>query len=307
MGPFPENRRFAFTIFDDTDYCRLPEVEPVYRLLADLGFRTTKSVWPLASAPEGAIEGASLAEADYLDFIRRLQREGFEIALHGVRNHHSTRDLVEQGFRVFTDSLGRPPRIHVNHLNNRDNIYWGVHRFTTALPRLAFRLGSRSGPFEGNVDGSAYFWGDLCRERIDYVRSFVVEEINLLKVNPTLPYYNPAKPYVRVWFTSTFGDKAPSFFKALREEEQDRLEAEGGVCIMYTHFGLRFYQQGALNPEFVRLMKRLAAKQGWFVPVSTLLDFLRQRRQQDDAIIPRGELARLERSWLGQRLRRRDN
>lgn len=305
MGPFPDNRRFAFTIFDDTDYCRLPEVGPVYRLLADLGFRTTKSVWPLASAPEGVVEGASLAEADYLEFVRWLQGEGFEIALHGVRNHHSTRDLVEQGFRVFADSLGRPPRIHVNHLNNRDNIYWGVHRFTTPLPRLAFRLGSRGGPYEGNVEGSDYFWGDLCRERIDYVRSFVVEEINLLKVNPTLPYHNPAKPYVRSWFTSTFGDKAPSFCRALREEEQDRLEAEGGVCIMYTHFGLRFCDNGTLNPEFVRLMKRLAAKNGWFVPVSTLLDHLAKRR--DDATIPRGELARLERRWLLQRLRRRDN
>jgi hypothetical protein len=305
VGLFPDNRRFAFTVFDDTDYCRLHEVEPVYRFLSDLGFRTTKSVWPLASAPEGAIEGASLAEAGYLDFIRRLQAEGFEIALHGARNHHSTRDLVERGFQVFTESLGRSPRIHVNHLNNRDNIYWGVHRCTTALPRLAFRLASRGGPYEGNVEGSAYFWGDLCRERIDYVRSFVFEEINLLNVNPTLPYHNPAQPYVRSWFTSTFGDKAPNFCKALREEEQDRLESEEGVCIMYTHFGLRFCDNGALHPEFVRLMQRLAKKNGWFVPVSTLLDHLGKRR--NDPTIPRGELGRLERRWLAQRLRRRDN
>ena len=28
--------------------------------------------------------------------------------------------------------------------------------------------------------------------------------------------------------------------KALTEANQDRLEAEAGACIMYTHFGFRF-------------------------------------------------------------------
>jgi hypothetical protein len=302
---FPGNKQFALTIFDDTDYCTLDSARKVYRLLADLGFRTTKSVWPLASVPEGAVGGASLAEPEYRDFIRALHREGFEIALHGARNHDSPRTMVEQGFQVFSDLLGQEPRIHVNHLHNRDNVYWGPDRFTTSLPRLGYRLATRGRRFEGSTEGSPYFWGDLCRERIDYVRNFVVEEINLLRVNPTLPYHNPAQPYVRGWFSSTFGDKAPSFCRALREAEQDRLEAEGGVCIMYTHFGLRYVQNGELDREFAKLMRRLAGKNGWFVPVSTLLDHL--RASQRTPVIPRRELARLERHWLSQRIRRRDN
>lgn len=45
--PWPDGKRFAFTIFDDTDHQTLENVPPVYDFLSDLGLRTTKSVWPL--------------------------------------------------------------------------------------------------------------------------------------------------------------------------------------------------------------------------------------------------------------------
>ena len=52
MSPiaWPDDRRFAFTIFDDTDNATLANIVPVYDLLAELGFRTTKSVWLLDGA-----------------------------------------------------------------------------------------------------------------------------------------------------------------------------------------------------------------------------------------------------------------
>lgn len=308
MISFPDGKRFAFTILDETDYSTLEKIGPAYRLLADLGFRTTKTVWPLASDPRGEIGGSTLVEAPYLEFIRSILSQGFEIALHGVRNHDASRATVEQGLGEFRRLLGQDPRTHCNHLRNRDNLYWDRDRFTTRLPRLASRIleGVIPAPrFEGDEEGSPYFWGDLCRDRIDYVRNFVLKDINLLRVNPTLPYHNPRQPFVRFWFSSTFGDKAPSFCRALREKNQDRLEEEGGVCILYTHFGLGFCENGELHTEFARLMRRLARKNGWFVPVATLLDFLRSRRQ--DSTIPLEELRRLERRWLFQRLARRAN
>ena len=136
-------------------------------------------------------------------------------------------------------------------------------------------------------------------------RFFSLEEINLDRINPTLPYHNPQQPFVNYWFSSSFGDKLNSFCRMLREESQDRLEEEAGVCIMYTHFGLHFCKNGKLDPEFVRLMRRLAGKDGWFVPVATLLDHLRTQRQ--DHTIPPGELSRMERRWLKERLLRRAN
>jgi hypothetical protein len=55
-----------------------------------------------------------------------------------------------------------------------------------------------------------------------------------------------------------------------------------------------------LHPEFERLMRLLARRNGWFVPVSQLLDHLRSERQSDQ--IPAAELARMERIWLTHRL-----
>lgn len=69
MNEFPENKRFAFAIHDDTDLSTIENVGPIYRLLAELGMRTTKSVWPLGSVPDGWHAGASLQDPDYLSFI----------------------------------------------------------------------------------------------------------------------------------------------------------------------------------------------------------------------------------------------
>ena len=77
---------------------------------------------------------------------------------------------------------------------------------------------------------------------------------------------------------------------------QDRLEEEGGACIMYTHFGNGFYQDGLLDNNFRRLMERLSQKNGWFVPVSTLLDYLREQR--GEKVISPSERLLLECRWL---------
>jgi predicted TIM-barrel fold metal-dependent hydrolase len=86
----------------------------------------------------------------------------------------------------------------------------------------------------------------------------------------------------------------------LQQQHQDRLEAEGGACIMYTHFGHGFVENGQLKPEFRRTMERLAAKRGWFVPVSALLDFLVKAKGHtaiDDDI-----RRQLETRWLLEKL-----
>jgi hypothetical protein len=81
----------------------------------------------------------------------------------------------------------------------------------------------------------------------------------------------------------------------LSEKNQDILEEENGACIMYTHFGKGFYNDG-VDSRFESLMNRLRKKKGWFVPVSTLLDYLLQTRGHHD--ITDKERKRLERKWL---------
>jgi hypothetical protein len=117
-----------------------------------------------------------------------------------------------------------------------------------------------------------------------------------------MPYHDPARPFVKYWFASSEGDKGPAFIERISEANQDRLEAEGGACVMYTHFGHGFVDdKGRLVPRFVRLMERLAGKDAWFVPVSVLLDYLLVRRP--DPVLTDAQRAALEGRWLSHKIR----
>src|SRR5712672_2377087 len=90
---FPGGRRFAFTIMDDTDVATVENVGPVYACLAYLGFRTTKTVWPVG-CPEGSENfhsSQTLQDAPYLAFAQDLATRGFELAFHGATMESSPR------------------------------------------------------------------------------------------------------------------------------------------------------------------------------------------------------------------------
>ena len=301
MNRFPGNKKFAFAIYDDTDLSTVQNISPVYRLLTEIGMRTTKSVWPLASVPDGWLGGCSLQDPKYREFTLDLRRRGFEIALHNVRNHDSTHEMIGQGLEEFRKIVGHYPRVHANHCKNRDNIYWGAARFNTLQFMYKASTALREGyVFEGHDPSTRFFWGDLCREKVDYVRNFVFRDVNLDRVNPTMPYHDRSRPFVKYWFSSCEGRDVTSFCRTICEANQDRLEAEGGVCIMYTHFACGFVKNNAVDPRTEQLLRRLANRNGWFVPVSTLLDFLRNERRCTD--IPATELASMERRWAFDRM-----
>ncbi len=116
-----------------------------------------------------------------------------------------------------------------------------------------------------------------------------------------MPYFDEERPYVNNWFASSEGRDCHAFCQTISEANQNRLEEEGGACIMYTHFGAAdFYEDGPLNSDFRRLMERLSRKDGWFVPVSTLLDHIQKDRGRH--VISVGERNRLERRWLIHRV-----
>src|SRR5205823_10352546 len=121
-----------------------------------------------------------------------------------------------------------------NHAFNRDNLYWGAARLTSRWSRLIYDLATRWRYEEysrGHVEHSPYFWGDLCRQHITYVRNFSFGEINLDGIGAAVPYYDPSKPFVNYWFSASEGGNVTRLCKLLSERNQDQLEAEGGVCI----------------------------------------------------------------------------
>jgi hypothetical protein len=155
--------------------------------------------------------------------------------------------------------------------------------------------------FRGDVVGDPLFWGDLCREKIKYVRQFAFAEINTLKICPYMPYHDPTRPYVNYWFASAEGADGGRFIDRLGEANQERLEAEGGACIMYTHFGRGFYANGRLDPRFRALMERLSRRPGWFVPVSTLLDYIQEKRGK--VTLNAAQRRAMELKWLMHKVR----
>ena len=293
---WPGGKRFAFTIFDDTDGSTTENISPIYCLLRDLGFRTTKSVWLLKSATPSRRVADTCADPAHLTFVCELQRAGFEIGLHNATWDTSTRSQIVAALQAFQKVFGDVPTVLAQHGDCNENIYWGDAR-VSGIRRLIYR-GCRSHASyhpAGHVQESPFFWGDLCQSKIKYIRNFVYLDINTLKVCPEMPYHDPQRPYVRYWFASSDGCDPEGFVRLLCPANQDQLEEEGGACIVYTHL-YNFSRNGAVLPEVKQILRRLATRNGWFVPVGTLLDFLRASRP--DVILTNAQRRRLEWHWL---------
>ena len=299
---WPEGRAFAFTVFDDTDLATVENVSPVYALLRDLGLRTTKSVWAINGNGVPRIGGATGDDPAYRDWTLELQASGFEIGSHGASPVTSSRGVVVRSLERFREIYGHDPDALANHSGCRESIYWGEAR-VGGTSRLAYNLMTgfrRRGLFRGHREGDPLFWGDLCRERVRYVRNFTYAGANTLAACPFMPYHDPERPYVRAWFASSEGADVRAFNRCLGEAEQDRLEAEGGACIMYTHFASGFWSDGVLNGRFRELIRRLAGKNGWFVPVTALLDHLVEERGL--TVLTAAQRQALERRWLRSKI-----
>jgi len=295
---FPGGARFAFTIMDDTDNATVANVQPIYRLLESLGMRTTKTVWTVRCEEGSEVFGAAetLDDPAYRDFVVDLARRGFEIAFHGATMESSHRERTIRALTRFAEMFG-PPRVHANHSFNRENLYWGVDRIDDPILRAVYRaaLGHSDDFYQGHVAGSPFWWGDLCASQIHYVRNLSFDEINLRRVNPSMPYRDERRPFVPWWFSASDAENVDAFVELISVANQSRLEAEGGVCIVATHLGKGFCVNGAVRDDVRQLLVQLAERRGWFVPVGRMLDELRARRT--GAELPPGEWRRMQWRW----------
>ena len=304
---FPGGKRFAFTVMDDTDVATVENVRPIYQLLRELGMRTTKTVWPLRCA-EGSRNfstSETLEDPAYRDFVIGLRDQGFEIAWHGATMESSSRERTIAGLEKFREIIGYYPRVHANHSFNRENLYWGSARIDQPLLRS---LVQRAVPtpadfYQGHVESSQYWWGDRCVEHIEYVRNLTYDDVNLARVNPSMPYHDLSRPIVRWWFSAADAEDCSEFNHLLRPERLDQLEHEGGWCIVATHFGKEFVRNGKVDPVTTRVLESLVARDGWFVPVGTLLDHLRTQGAGD--VLSIAEWEHMQWKWARDLLRRK--
>lgn len=305
---WPGGAKFAFTIFDDTDMMTIENGPPVYDVVTDLGLRITKSVWPILPDGPARTGGDTCENPAYRDWVLELQAAGHEIGLHNASDHPSRRETTLRGLDRFEEMFGAPPRVGADHVGNCEAMYWGPRRLT-GLRSRAYAVGMAvtrpyRKPTSGEVPTSEYFWGDLLRDRIDYWRNFTFSDINTLAVCPQLPYHDPARPYVNWWFASSHAPTLETFLDLLAPERLDGLEASGGACVVYTHFGMRFWEDGVLDPRVPAALEGLASRDVWVAPVSEVLDHIRAERGHDRPLTDR-ERSTLENRWVMEQLRTR--
>lgn len=296
---WPKGKKFAFTVVDDTDRSTVENIRPVYDLLHNSGMLITKTVWVYPSRDE--FHGGTLSDSDYLDFVRNLKGKGFEIAMHGVGSGVFSREEIQAGIEEFKDRLGHYPYMHINHANNKDNIFWGSKRFSLIKKPFKF-IYRKSRKFEGEDPESPSFWGDACKYHIKYIRNYVVNGINTQKFDPKMPYRVREKDqYSNYWFSSSDGHTIEEFNDLLSDDNIRRLEMEGGCCIVYTHFGDGFVKDGKVDPEFERKIKELSSRNGWFVPASEMLDYMLKKKKIDN-FISKAYLSKLDLLWAKDRI-----
>jgi len=296
---FPQGKDFVFSIFDDTDVATLEYIRPIYDELSQLEIKTTKSVWPLSYSGKCDCSGShTLEHKKYAEYIVHLKDRGFEIGLHGASMVSCQRSEIEKAFDLFLKVVGHYPRTCSAHSTNRDNLYWGMDRFSFPLFKYLYQLlsGKSRDFYQGHQKGSPYFWGDLAFKHLDYVRNFTYHDLNLLNISKFLPYTDKSKSFVKYWFFSCDADNVEEFNIVLQEKYQDQLAKEKGICIISTHFGKGFVENGKLNEKTRKLLHSLSQKNGWFVPVSTVLDYL--RTQQTATSISKFGLFMLEYKWF---------
>ncbi|MCB1040573.1 MAG: hypothetical protein KDA94_13740 [Acidimicrobiales bacterium] len=305
---WPDGKRFAFTIFDDTDMTTLANGPAVYEVLDRLGLRITKSVWPVAPEGPPRTGGATCADPDYLAWVLELQAAGHEIGYHNASDHPSKRGATIAALDRFAELFGHDPRIGADHAGNLEAMYWGPSRLTGPRSWLYERATKLTRPDRPSASGhdptSEHFWGDVLQRRVDYWRNFTFHQTDTLAACPQLPYHDPARPFVNWWFASSHAPKLEPYLQLLAPGRLDALERSGGACIVYTHFGVDFARDGKVDPRFVAVMEDLASRDAWCAPTSEVLDHIRAQRGDDVPLTGR-QRSRLENRWIVDQARHR--
>ena len=273
---WPNNKKFAFTIVDDTDGAFFDNISPVYDFLSQCGLLTTKTCWVFPPRDD-IFKGACLEDNAYLAYLQKLNKQGFEMAFHGAGSGGYNRNETLNALEFFKSSFGYYPKMHINHGNNIDNIYWGKKRFV-GIVKLIYSLREKGRHSEGDNIGSDYYWADFACKNIKYIRNRTFKHLNTLCDDSRLVYKEIGKQNSNYWFSSSDGMDLNSFLRLVSKSNIDKLEKHGGCAIIYTHFGYGFVKDGILDKKFKDAINYLSSKNGWFAPASDILDYVLEQK-----------------------------
>lgn len=273
----PHPHQCAFSIIDDPEGSTAESVRLVYDTLSDLGLRSTKGVWVFESQKtqrrSRKREGVTLQDRPHREYCAELTRRGFEIALHGASSGNDLRERSHAAFEFVERELGRAPIVCASDPWNVECMYGNAELVARGPLRWALaplRLGRRS---LGEDPTGLRFWGDVCRERIRYMRLFRTPSINTLVANPSMPYFEREKPLVRSWFTVTEHGLAG----VTTPESLATLAHENGACLLRQHLVRHVdLDRRRVSEACGRALRRLrGAPNLWVDTAGAVLDRLR--------------------------------
>jgi hypothetical protein len=119
-----------------------------------------------------------------------------------------------------------------------------------------------------------------------------------------MPFIEKNKKYSNYWFSSSDGHTVEEFNDLIARGNIDKLIAENGLCIVYTHFAKGFLEKdGEINRTFKENIDYLSSQNGWFAPVTEILDYLLESKRKNTVNLFYINL--LDFKWLIQRIRKK--
>ena len=273
----PEPYEAAIAISDDPDICDFHAFKTMYDFLMKIDFPTTRAMWVYKNRePTGSplldciFYSPLLTDSECLDYCRLLNSKGFEICLHGASCGNNTREMMEYAFDFLKREI-RASSVYICHSKNAENLYWDAHTANSNFERRILELYTKNTCY-GEVPGSKYFWGDLCRKTIRYIRLYRTRMLNTLSFNPSMPYHDFSKPFVNFWFSATKGHIPRLFTKT----NLDFLCKQNGAGILYQYLHKYVLKDGTILKE-VREALEMAANDSRLLkqPVSVIMDRLK--------------------------------
>lgn len=268
----------GMAITDDPDNGSFDQFKTMYDFLKHLRLPTTRAMWvyePTEATGTPALPikffGPVLTEKKCLDYCKMLHANGFEICLHGASSGNNSRERMINALEYLEKEIG-PAITYICHSKNAENLYWDGKCVNSRLFSTFLKLYINNACF-GEVEGSNYFWGDLCKNKIQFIRLFRTRRVNTLAFNPSMPYHDLHKPYVNYWFSATKGYLS----RLLEPKEIDRLCNEHGASIMYQYLHKYVNNKGVIDPLVKTALERIASDSRiFFRPASVVLTRLKQ-------------------------------
>lgn len=272
---WPNGKKFAFTIIDDCDNDRLDVINSIYNFLDDINIKTTKNVWIYPSR-DTEMSGNCLLDQNYRECILNLKSLGYEIGIHGVGAGDFKKDEIADGFEIFKEIIGDYPNIHTNHKGNKDGIYVEFNRYSKLFNKIYKNSKLKNIKSYGDVYFSEYFWGNISKKYIKYIKDQEYNCTNIFKYDNYLPYVDRDRlEHSNYWFSCCDGYSYNKFNSIIDNRKIDQLIFERGLCIISTDFSRDFLDgNGEIGSTFRQNMEYISKRNGWFAPVTDILDYI---------------------------------